>query len=122
MCCDGRCGPGQEAREGMRAVAGQFHPVGDLAEGGLDPVASFGDGFQQARWYRGVLLLARWDEDGGAAGGLRGGERLAFEALVRGPGTWRRRPLPGPARGWPPSTAGTRSPASSLPPTGWATS
>src|SRR5260370_23443039 len=94
MCCDGRCGPGQEAREGMRAVAGQFHPVGDLAEGGLDPVAPFGDGFQQARWYRGVLLLARWDEDGGAAGGLRGGERLAFEALVGEQGTWRRAELP----------------------------
>jgi DNA invertase Pin-like site-specific DNA recombinase len=59
MCCDSRCGPGQEAPEGVRAVAGQFHPVGDLAEGGLDPVAPFGDDFQQARWHRGTLLLAR---------------------------------------------------------------
>jgi hypothetical protein len=29
--------------EGVSAVAGEFHTVGDLAEGGLDPVAPFRD-------------------------------------------------------------------------------
>jgi hypothetical protein len=38
-----RCGAGEQAPEGVRAVAGQFHLVCDLAEGGLDPVAPFRD-------------------------------------------------------------------------------
>ena len=37
---DGGGGPGEQAPEGVRAVAGQFHLNGDLAEGGLDAVAS----------------------------------------------------------------------------------
>ena len=40
---DGRGGSGEQAPEGVSAVAGEFHTVGDLAEGGLDPVAPFRD-------------------------------------------------------------------------------
>jgi hypothetical protein len=35
---DGRGGTGEQAQEGVRAVAGQFHLAGDLLEGGLDPL------------------------------------------------------------------------------------
>ena len=41
---DGGGGPGEQAVEGVRAVAGQFHLLGDLAEGGLDAVAPLRDG------------------------------------------------------------------------------
>src|SRR5512135_3187865 len=80
---DSRGGPGQEAREAVGAVAGQFHPVGDLAEGRLDAVAPFGDDFAQGGGHGGALLPAGRDGDGGAAGGLGGGEGPAAEALVR---------------------------------------
>ena len=40
---DGRCGSGEQAPEGMSAVPGQSHLLGDLAEAGLDPVAPLGD-------------------------------------------------------------------------------
>jgi hypothetical protein len=48
---DGGCGPGEQAPEGAGAVPGQFHAVGDLAEGRLDPapaqqVPDHGDGQQ----------------------------------------------------------------------------
>jgi hypothetical protein len=43
MCCDDGGGPGEQAPEGVCAVPGQFHLIGDLGEGGLDPVAPFGD-------------------------------------------------------------------------------
>ncbi len=46
---DGGGGAGQQAPEGVGAVAGQVHLVGDLSEGGLDPVAPLGDHRQQAR-------------------------------------------------------------------------
>ena len=39
--------------------------------------------FQQDGRHGGALLLIGWDEDGGAAGGLGGGEGPAVEALVR---------------------------------------
>src|SRR5215471_4090582 len=55
---DGCCGPGEQAAEAVRAVAGEFHAVGDLAEGGLDPVAPFGDDLQQGRRHAGPLLLS----------------------------------------------------------------
>src|SRR5512142_513387 len=48
----------------------------------LDPVAPFGDDFPQGGGRAGALLLAGRDEDGGAAGGLGGGEGPAAEALV----------------------------------------
>src|ERR1700761_7715325 len=80
---DGGGGAGEQAPEGVRAVPGQLHLHGDLAEGGLDAVALVGDDFQQDGGRgRAVLLLGR-DEDGGAAGGLGGGEAAAVEALVR---------------------------------------
>ena len=66
----------------MRAVAGQFHLVGDLLEGGLDPVAPFGDDLLQDRWHGGALVLAGRHQHGGAAGGLPGGECGAVESLV----------------------------------------
>src|SRR6516165_8894241 len=90
MSCDGDCGAGQQAPEGMGAVPGQLHQVGDLAERGLDPVAPLGDDLEQDGRHGGALVLGGRDEHGGAAGGLGGGERLAVEALVRqqvtGPG------------------------------------
>jgi RNA polymerase sigma-70 factor, ECF subfamily len=46
---DGGGRAGQQAPEGVSAVAGQFHLVGDLPEGGLDPVAPLGDHLLQAR-------------------------------------------------------------------------
>ena len=60
---------GEEAPEAVCALAGEFHAVGDLAEGRLDPVAPFGDDFQQGGGHGGALLLIRGDEHGGAAGG-----------------------------------------------------
>ena len=45
---DGGGGPGEQAAEGVSSVPCQLHPVGDLAEGRLDPVAPFRDDFQQA--------------------------------------------------------------------------
>jgi hypothetical protein len=74
---DGGGGSGQEAPEGVGAVPGQFHAVGDLAEGGLDAVAPLGDDLEQGGGRRGALLLIGRDEDGGAAGGLGGGRRPA---------------------------------------------
>jgi hypothetical protein len=65
------------------AVAGEFHPVGDLAEGRLDPVAPLGDDFQQDGGHGGALALIARDEDGGAAGGQLRFEGPAAEALVR---------------------------------------
>ena len=41
--CDGGGGAGQQAPERVRAVASQFHLIGDLFEGGLDSVAPLGD-------------------------------------------------------------------------------
>ncbi len=79
---DGCGGAGQQSPERVSAVAGQSHQVGDLAEGGLDPVAPFGDDFQQDGRHGGTLVLIRRDEDGGAAGGLGGGEGPAAEALM----------------------------------------
>ena len=38
MSCDSYCGAGQQAPEGMGAVPGQLHQVGDLAERGLNAV------------------------------------------------------------------------------------
>jgi len=46
MGADGRCGSGEQAPEGMSAVPGRPHLFGDLAEGGLDPVAPPGDDLQ----------------------------------------------------------------------------
>jgi len=85
QCVGGDCsgGPGEQAPEGVRAVAGQFHLNGDLAEGGLDAVAPLGNDLQQDRRRGRAVLLAWRDEDGGAAGGLGCGERPAVEALVR---------------------------------------
>ena len=80
---DGGCGSAEQAPEGVRAVPGQFHLVGYLAEGGLDPVAPFGDDLEQGGGRAGTLLLVRRDEDCGAAGALGGGEALAVEAFVR---------------------------------------
>jgi hypothetical protein len=37
--CDGGDGASEQAPERVRAVAGQFHLIGDFFEGGLDPVA-----------------------------------------------------------------------------------
>jgi len=64
-------------------VPGQFHLIGDLGEGGLDPVAPFGDDFQQQGRHGGPLVLAGRDEHGGALGSQLRGEVLAVEALVR---------------------------------------
>lgn len=44
---DGGGGPGQQAPEGVRAMAGQFYVVGDLAEAGLAAVAPLGDRLQR---------------------------------------------------------------------------
>src|SRR5258706_1764666 len=44
---DGRRGSGQQAPEGVCAVAGQFHQIGDLCEAGLNPVAPLGDDLLQ---------------------------------------------------------------------------
>jgi hypothetical protein len=80
---DGGCGPGEQAPEGVCAVSGQFHLVGDLAEGGLDPVAPLGDDLEQDGECGGAVLPPWRGKDGGAAGGLGGGERRPVEALVR---------------------------------------
>ena len=80
---DGGCGPGEQAPEGVGAVPGQFHAVGDLAEGRLDAVAPLGDDLQQDGGHGRALSLTRRNEDGGAAGGLGGGEGPSAEALVR---------------------------------------
>ena len=58
----------------MGVVPGQFHSVGDLAEGGFDAVAPLGDGLEQGGQRDGALFLIGRDEDSGAAGGLGGGE------------------------------------------------
>ena len=79
---DGGCGPGEQAPEGVGAVPGQFHAVGGLAEGRLDAVAPLGDDFPQDGGHGHALPLTRRDEDGGAAGGLGGGEGAAAEDLV----------------------------------------
>ena len=90
MRCDGGCSAGQQAPEGMGAVPGQLHQVGDLAKCGLDAVAPLGDDRQQDGRHGGPLVLGGRDEQGGAAGGQPGGEGPAVEALVRqqvaGPG------------------------------------
>src|SRR6266536_1577104 len=46
---NGRGDTGEQAPEGVRAVAGQLHLVGNLLEGGLDPVAPFSAGL----WWAG---------------------------------------------------------------------
>jgi hypothetical protein len=73
------------------AVAGQFHLVGDLAEGGFDPVAPLGDDRPQDRRHGVALALGGREEDGGAAGCLAGRERRAGESLVQQQVTRRRR-------------------------------
>lgn len=78
----GGCGAGQQAPEAVGAVAGQFHLVGDFAEGGLDAFAPFGDDLLEDRRHLLALIFSGWDEHGGAAGGLLGGEGGAVEALV----------------------------------------
>ena len=80
---DDRCGAGEQAVEGVCPVAGEFHLVGDLLEGGLDPVSPFGDDLLQDRGHHGSLAFRGRDQDGGAAGGLPGSECPAAEALVR---------------------------------------
>jgi RNA polymerase sigma factor (sigma-70 family) len=42
----GCCGSGEQAPEGVSAVPGQSHLLGDLAEAGFDPVVPLGDDFQ----------------------------------------------------------------------------
>src|SRR6266480_611652 len=79
---DGCGGAGEQAPEGMSAVAGQFHPVGDLGEGGLDPVAPLGDDRQQDGGHAGTLILGGRDQDRSAAGRLGGRECPAGETLV----------------------------------------
>jgi hypothetical protein len=74
---DGGSGAGQKAPEGMGTVSGQPHQVGDLAEAGLDSVASPGDDLLQDGWHADTLVLGGRDEHRGAAGGLSGGECLA---------------------------------------------
>ena len=83
VCGDGGCGAGQQAPERAGTVPGQFHLLGDLAEGGLDAVAPLCDDFQQDGRHAGALGPGGRDEYGDAAGGQPGGERLAVEAFVR---------------------------------------
>jgi hypothetical protein len=83
VSCDGRRYPGEEAPEGVGAVPGQFHLVGELTGRCLDPVAPLGDDLAQRRWHDGALVLAGRDEQCGAQGSQFSGERLAVEALVR---------------------------------------
>ena len=75
---------------GVRAVAGEFHLVGDFLEGGLDPVAPFGGDLQQDRRHAVTLALGWRYEHGGAAAGLAGGEGFAGESLVQQQVTGRR--------------------------------
>ena len=96
---DGCCGPGEQPPEGVSAVPGQSHLLGDLAEAGLDPVAPLGDDLQQDGGHAGALVLGGRDQHGGAAGGLGGSERPAVETLspaghgaAARPGAGRRRP------------------------------
>src|SRR6266550_5253899 len=60
---DGRCGSGEQSPEGMSAVPGQSHLLGDLAEAGLDPVAPLGDDLQQEGGRAGALVLGGRDKD-----------------------------------------------------------
>ena len=78
---DDRGSAGEQAPEGVRAVAGEFHLAGDLFEGGLDPVAPFGDDFPQDRRHAVALSLDRREEHGGAAAGLGGREALPLNPL-----------------------------------------
>src|SRR5260370_1327030 len=87
----GGCRAGQQAPEAVGAVAGQFHLVGDLAEGGLNAVAPLGDDLLEDGRHLLALVFAGRDEHGSAAGGLLRGERLAVEPLIREQVT-RRRP------------------------------
>src|SRR5215469_4457146 len=79
---DGGGGAGQQPPEGVGAVAGQFHLVGDLLERGFDAVAPLGDDLQQGGWHAGALVFGGWQKYRGAAGLLFSGERLPGEALV----------------------------------------
>lgn len=64
-------------------VGGQFEAVGDIGEAGLDPVAPFGDDFQQQGRPGGALAVRGRDEQRDAAGWEAGGELPAAEPLVR---------------------------------------
>ncbi len=75
----------------MGAVAGQFHLVGDLAEGGLDALAPLSDDLAEDRRHLLALVFGGRDEHGGAADGSLRGERLVVEAFVTGQVS-RRRP------------------------------
>src|SRR6266498_3581264 len=79
---NGRGDTGEQAPEGVRAVAGQFHLVGNLLEGGLDPVAPFSDDLLQDRWHAAALVFGGRDQHSGAPAGLGGDECLAVESLV----------------------------------------
>ncbi len=83
-------GAGEQAPERVRAVAGKFHLIGDLLEGGLNPVAPLGDDLPQDGGHAGALVFGGRDQHGGAAGGLGGSERLAVEALIAQQVTGRR--------------------------------
>ena len=76
-------GPGQEPIEGVRAVAGEFHLVGDLLERGLDPVAEPGDQALQRPGHGGALLAGGRDEHVDPGAGHLSGEADAGEALVQ---------------------------------------
>src|SRR5258708_28838753 len=88
---DGGCGAGQQAPERVSAVAGQFHLVGELLEGGLDPVAPFSDDLLE-------------DRRGGSAPGLGGpgGPGRAPAPPPRGPRRAPATPSPPPGPRAPP--------------------
>src|ERR1017187_4853215 len=92
MGCDDCGGAGEQAPEGVSAVACQFHLVGDLLEAGLDAVAPLGDDLLECRGHGLALVLRRGDDHGGAAGGVLGGVRSPAEALA-GQEPWRRAAL-----------------------------
>ncbi len=79
-------------------MPGQLHPVGDLAEGGLDAVAPLGDDLQQDGGHRGALPLAWRDEDGGAAAAWAAAKALPLKPLSRAGHAGRARPPAGPRR------------------------
>src|SRR5258706_10139311 len=63
VCGDRGGGSGEQAVEGVGAVAGQFHGVGGFAVGDLDAVGAVGDGFLQPFWAG--FWLGFWGGGGG---------------------------------------------------------
>ena len=76
-------GPGQQAFEGVRAVPGEVHLVGDLLEGGLHPVAEPGDQALERGGHGLSLGPGGRDDHVDPGAGHLGGEPAAGEALVQ---------------------------------------